>query len=319
MASNKGKTAVLKENYCYVTYSESSASLYRIGIMPYSLQDNDEVKSFALTINFLSKKGFKSMKGEEVAKEYSNMKKFFGAEGDDKPSEGSLGGRGNTRLTNSDGDYFFGYIFSARSGQKALEWFIGRSVEMKDEETHFPLGMEDEEEKEEFSSHFCKDSLQELAMLFDVKLKEKKSKTYSPKIVRGAKIDAPLKSSPVKPSLPTRTGQIPGIPTSRKPKETTNEDIQNAINLIFKAVIDGKIVDTSRFEYYWEDPTGATTERGEDEKNIPEVYKGFVGTRRETSKLVKDVLETNPTGQYDTGEIEPTLVFRLMSHRKVPK
>lgn len=320
MSTNKEKNAVLKENYCYVTYSEATSKIYKIGLMPYSMQDNgEEVKSFALSITFNKGKGYGDLKGEKIAIDYSTMKKLFGAEGNDKPSEGSLGGRGNVRLTDSENKSFFGYIFSSWSGQKALEWFVGRSVEMKTEETYIPSSITDDEEKEEYMSQFCQDSLAELAQMLNVKLKDKKSKTFSPKIIRGTKIDAPIKSSPVKPSLPTRSGQIPGIPTSRKAKEITNQDIQDAVNLIFKAIIDGKIEESSRFEFYWEDPTGATTERGDDEKNIPEVYKGFAGTRKETSKSFKDVLQTNPTGRYDTAEIEPTLVFRLMSYRKVPK
>lgn len=309
--------ATLKENYCYVTYSDNSARFYSIGLMPYSLQDDDTVKSFAFSINFASKKGVSSLKEETDKKEYMSMKHFFGVEGDDKAPEGSLGGRGNSRLTNSDGDYFFGYIFSSRSGQKALEWFASRSSKMPSkEDVEVPEDIEDEDEKKTYIIRGSSHSLEELAELLDVKLK-KKSSTSAPKIIKGVSIDAPIKnrSSPVKvPTLPIKTAQVAGVPTSRKAKETTNEDIQNAINLIFKAVIDGKITNESQFEYYWEDPSGATTQRDED--NSPEVYKGFVGTREATKTQVKSLLKNKPEDEYDTSEIEPVLIFRLMSHRK---
>ena len=319
--SEEKAVAVLKENYCFVTYSDRSARFYTIGLMPYSLKDDGEVKSFAFSINYVDKKKkVKSITKEEDILEYSRMKSFFGAENDDKAKEGSLGGRGNTRLTDSNENTFFGYIFSSRSGQKALEWFAERSSHMPNrKDVEVPEDITDEEERERYITSTSKHSLEELAELLDVKLKKTTSKS-SPKIIKNADIDAPIKfSSPTKPIPPTRTAQIAGIPTSRKPKETTNEDIQNAINLIFKAIIDGKITEESRFQYYWEDPTGSTTERDEEEKNIPEVYKGYVGTSDMVRKYAKDLLKTNQEGQYDTTEVNPRLTFRLMSHRKFPK
>lgn len=318
--SEEKDVAVLKENYCFVTYSDRSARFYTIGLMPYSLQDSGEVKSFAFTVNYVDKKkGVKSMTKEEDVLEYGKMKSFFGAENDDKAKEGSLGGRGNTRLTNSDGDYFFGYIFSSRSGQKALEWFAERSSHMPSrKDVVVPEDITDEEERERYITRASRHSLEELAELLDVKLKKTTSKS-APKIIKNVDIDAPIKvSSPTKSSLPIKPSQIAGIPTSRK-KEITNEDIQKAINLIFEAIIAGKITDESRFQYYWEDPTGSTAERDEDEKNIPEVYKGYVGTNDIVRKYVKDLLKTTPEGEYDTAKIEPSLTFRLMSHRKYRK
>ena len=173
----------LKENYCYVHISQESAPYYRIGLMSYSIKEgSEEVKSFLFSFNYTSKEGIRSLgENKDVLIEHTKLKILFGSINTDEPAgKDTLGGKGGTRFTDSNGDYVFGYIFSSVSGQKALDWFAEKSshmptidelkegIEDKMEEVRAKLkklakkkGSDEEESEEEKSSKKKKEESEE--------------------------------------------------------------------------------------------------------------------------------------------------------------
>lgn len=130
----------MKETYSFVTYSDESAELLSIGFMVYS------DKSICLTVNM--NKDRKDMKKKDLIM-LNEIKTFLGKERDDeKYTEDSLKGTGNTRLKDAEGDSFWGYIYSISGGSRAIRWFAERSTYLPSQEE---TKAKAEEESEELS------------------------------------------------------------------------------------------------------------------------------------------------------------------------
>lgn len=282
-----------KEDYCYVTYNEASASSWSVGLMPYS------EKSFVFSINFVPGKSRYKL-ANKAALAFLEMEGFFTK---DPSNPLSLGGTLNERLTNSDGDRFMGFVFSIAFGQRALEWFAQRSALLPNaSEVELPEEIDeaDEETKEDYLRKNSSHTFEELCGLIGVKPRKTAAKSQaSPKLVK----DAPTRSS-----LPEKKREIKGLPASRaarEPDETqapAPAELQAAINTIFRAIRLGAFETETLFESNYT----------ETEEKESKVYVGYAGARDKVRDVVKKLVKKH--SEDELLEYEPALTLRLFSH-----
>lgn len=335
----------LREIFAYVHYSESSADFWSVGILPYSLKDETRevsgknIKSFAFAIVLPKGKSYTTLyddaineglseaDAQNVIAEYEEMKQFFGRMDDQKGEANSLNGKGNTRLRfapakgEDEGKQFFGYIYSPFSGGKAIEWFAERSKEMptleEAKEEPLPSKYADASKSEQLAYYkrISQHTLQELAELFGVEIKRTASKSQkSPKLVEGER--APSKGN--LPSRSTLPSKVPGVPTSRAkaPLALTKENIDAAVDLIFRAMQEGKIVPESEYGYVMREENDMGS--GDDDISPPLKWQGFAGSRGSVREHINEQSDLYPEENYDT-KTNLELVFKLMSRRREPR
>ena len=243
--------AFQKRVIAYVSYSDESEDFLRIG-----LQDYNE-KSFAFSIEYLGDltKDKLNTKQKRIMEQ---VKVHFSKTDDPELKEESLNGLGNTKLTDADGNLFFGYIYSKQYGQKALDWFATRAILLPTkrelERAPIPEGMEkDSDEYNEYLEQYSRKDRDDLYDALSVPVARPASRYQKAPVytTKGPTKEVLGKTSPTagkttarKPAgAPTKFAGIPSS-TSAKAKKIT---LKEAIDTIFEAMLSGEIGDD--YEY----------------------------------------------------------------------
>ncbi len=243
--------AFVKKILSHVTYSDETENFLRIGLVYYS------EKSFAFAIEYLDNYN-KTNLSPEAKQLMEGVKLFFGPKSVD-PEVESLGGMGNTKLSYPDGNVFFGYIYSIKTGQNALDWYADRCGFLPTRAKLEKQAVPDELEintpgYDEYLDEYSRKTKTELYDLLGTPT-EKKASRYQAKPVyskngptfdsasKGKEVFSGKKEEKVKEKVVERpSSPLIGLPisTAKPSKVPVKISLETAFDVIFEAVLNNE-------------------------------------------------------------------------------
>jgi len=279
----------------YVSFSDETSDFLRIGLVNYN------EKSFALAIEYLNDLN-KNTLSKKQKHQMEEVKKFFGKS--DDPEFDSLNGMGNTNLSYEDGNKFFGYIFSIKTGQKAVDWFADRSSNSptrRELQTKLDKENDDTIDPEEYLNVFerkTKKQLYEILEMSETKAasKNQKKPVYTTK---GPTFESTGAKSTTKNVTTKVQSPIMGLPKSTKAKRPT---LQEALDIVIEAFNDGTIDETYMYS--------KECEAAEDED------KRVIYFAQKKSKALLDFTKSNDITKDQVSELKGPSIFYLIKSKE---
>lgn len=234
-----------KQVVSYIPFDDDEKSSVIIELIHYS------ELSFALAPHIGGNLPPRALSKEEKAK-MTEVKSFLG-KNEDGDAE-SLGGKGGTNFTYEDGTKFFGYIYSIKNGQKAIDWFASRSELLPEkEDVVLPNDLEESMRDVYVEEHSRKTKEEIYAVLG---MKPPAAKKYAAKSQGGPRLVLAPARSPTSVAKSPVQERLPGVPQAQaKAPRDEKSDITNALEVLFRAMKAGTF-NESGFNYATELGTG---------------------------------------------------------------